>query len=263
MAAGMLLLLAAIMLSTVGDYGITGDEAVRNRYGRKLLRWYTSLGSDRAAVANVDISRDGGVFEITTGLVQEVLVADANLAEVSPGETGELLMTGPQLTVGYLDDPERTARAFVVPPGRQAVYYRTGDLVRRPVGGAPLLYLGRADNQIKIQGYRVELGEVEQVLRDVSGAEVAVALGWPQGGVVADSVVAFIVAPSVPMERIRAEMVKRLPPYVQPSKILIAADWPLNSNGKIDRAALYRLVQQEQGAPGAQESTPRRGGDAG
>jgi hypothetical protein len=72
MAAGMLLLLAAIMLSTVGDYGITGDEAVRNRYGRKLLRWYTSLGSDRAAVANVDISRDGGVFEITTGLVQAI-----------------------------------------------------------------------------------------------------------------------------------------------------------------------------------------------
>lgn len=195
----------------------------------------------------------------------DVLVADANLAEVAPGETGELLMTGPQLTVGYLDDAERTARAFVVPPGRQAVYYRTGDLVRRPVGGAPLIYLGRADNQIKIQGYRVELGEVEQVLREVSGAEVAVALGWPQGGVVADSVVAFIDAPSVPMERIRAEIVKRLPPYVQPSKILVAADWPLNSNGKIDRAALYSLAQQEQVVPGSvggQESPPRRGGDA-
>ncbi|HEY6552563.1 MAG TPA: glycosyltransferase family 39 protein, partial [Vicinamibacteria bacterium] len=72
MAAGALLLLAAIMLSTVGDYGITGDEAVRNRYGRKLIRWYTSLGADRAAVANVDISRDGGLFEITTGLAQAI-----------------------------------------------------------------------------------------------------------------------------------------------------------------------------------------------
>ncbi len=64
------------MLSTVGDYGITGDEAVRNRYGRKLLRWYTTLGADRAAVADVDISRDGGLFEITTGLVQEVSPLD-------------------------------------------------------------------------------------------------------------------------------------------------------------------------------------------
>ncbi|MCB9885705.1 MAG: amino acid adenylation domain-containing protein [Planctomycetes bacterium] len=179
----------------------------------------------------------------------DVLIADANLVEVPPGEVGELLMTGPQLTMGYLDDPERTARAFVVPPGKQVVYYRTGDLVRRPIGSAPLVYLGRADNQIKIQGYRVELGEVEQVLRDVSGAEVAVALGWPRGGVVADSVVCFIDAGQVPVEQIRAEVVRRLPPYLQPSKIVVTEKWPLNSNGKIDRGALYEQLEDAHGAP--------------
>jgi non-ribosomal peptide synthetase component F len=92
----------------------------------------------------------------------EVLVADERLHEVAPGEVGELLMTGPQLSLGYLDDPEKTAGAFVTPPGREQVFYRTGDRVRRSDGRRPLVYLGRVDSQIKIQGYRVELGEIRR-----------------------------------------------------------------------------------------------------
>ncbi|WP_257825636.1 AMP-binding protein [Rhizobacter sp. J219] len=87
----------------------------------------------------------------------KVLVADEQLREVPVGEAGELLMTGPQLTLGYYKDADRTAAAFVVPPGQSEVYYRTGDRVRRPQPGQPLVYFGRIDNQIKIQGYRVEL----------------------------------------------------------------------------------------------------------
>jgi hypothetical protein len=76
MAAGVFLLLAALMLATVADYGVTGDEGVRHRYGRKLVSWYTSLGADRRAVADVDISRDGGLFEITAGLAEQVSPLD-------------------------------------------------------------------------------------------------------------------------------------------------------------------------------------------
>jgi 4-amino-4-deoxy-L-arabinose transferase-like glycosyltransferase len=70
------LALAAIMLGTFLDYGLTGDEAVRQRYGRRLLRWYATLGADRDAVKDVDISRDGGLFEILAGLAAQVSPLD-------------------------------------------------------------------------------------------------------------------------------------------------------------------------------------------
>jgi hypothetical protein len=76
MAAAVWVLLAGIMLATVVDYGVTGDEGVRHRYGRKLWRWYASLGADRTAVADVDISRDGGLFEISAGLAERVSPLD-------------------------------------------------------------------------------------------------------------------------------------------------------------------------------------------
>jgi non-ribosomal peptide synthetase component F len=113
---------------------------------------------------------------------------------VPRGEAGELLLAGAQVTPGYWQDAERTAKAFVVPPGETEVFYRTGDRVRWPDGG-PLLYLGRVDNQVKIQGYRVELGEIEAVLRDVGRTEVAIALGWPLSTSGADGVVGFVQAP--------------------------------------------------------------------
>jgi hypothetical protein len=68
--------LAGVMLTTFLQYGITGDEAVRQRYGRRLLRWYATLGADRAAVQDVDISRDGGLFEILSGLAAQVSPLD-------------------------------------------------------------------------------------------------------------------------------------------------------------------------------------------
>src|SRR5262249_28346453 len=108
-----------------------------------------------------------------------VLVVDENLAEVSPGKKGELLMNGPQMSLGYWKDSEKTKSAFVLPPGREQIFYRTGDCVRRPVENGPLNYLGRLDFQIKIRGHRVELGEIESVVREASGFDGVVAVGWP------------------------------------------------------------------------------------
>ena len=99
----------------------------------------------------------------------KVLVADGELNEVSAGGEGELLMNGPQMSLGYWRDPEKTAAAFVVPPGWREVFYRTGDRVRKPVEDGPLAHLGRTDFQIKVNGHRVELGEIEAVARQESG----------------------------------------------------------------------------------------------
>lgn len=173
----------------------------------------------------------------------KVLVADEQLQEVPVGETGELLMTGPQLTLGYYKDAERTTAAFVIPPGETETYYRTGDRVRKPAAGKPLIYLGRVDNQIKIQGYRVELGEVEAVLREEAGVEVAIAIGWPVTASGADGIVGFIGTDQADTAAIRERVIARLPPYMHPSELRLVADFPLNSNGKVDRKALRELLQ--------------------
>jgi len=172
----------------------------------------------------------------------EIRVADEDLNEVPRGEPGELLMTGPQMTPGYWEDPEKTAKAFVVPPGETRTFYRTGDRVRWPEG-APVVYLGRVDNQIKIQGYRVELGEIEAVLRDVSGAEVGIAVGWPQTASGADGVVGFVNAAGGDAAAILAAARERLPGYMQPSAVHLVDTFPLNANGKVDRKALLERLK--------------------
>ncbi|MDQ3033997.1 MAG: amino acid adenylation domain-containing protein [Myxococcota bacterium] len=178
----------------------------------------------------------------------DVLVCDEQQREVAPGETGELLMSGPQLTLGYFRDEEKTKAAFVVPPGKERIYYRTGDRVRRPTSGAPLVYLGRVDNQIKIQGYRVELGEIEAVLREVSGSDVAIAIGWPKNASGADGIVGFVGLDRADgaegdADAIRATASGRLPSYMQPREIRFVREWPLNSNGKVDRKVLTAWLE--------------------
>jgi amino acid adenylation domain-containing protein len=178
------------------------------------------------------------------------LVVDEEMRLVAKGEVGELLMTGPQLTLGYWKDPEKTAAAFIVPPEKDEVYYRTGDRVRRPVGERPLVYLGRVDNQIKVHGYRVELGEIEAALRETSGIEGAVAVGWPVTDSGAGGIVAFLEGTEGDidkegLEKVAAALKERMPSYMVPRTIRLLAPFPLNSNGKIDRKALLQLLQDK------------------
>jgi amino acid adenylation domain-containing protein len=172
----------------------------------------------------------------------EARVVDEQLREVPRGEAGELIMTGVQTALGYLEDPEKTAAAFVHPPGEDRIFYRTGDRVKWGEG-KPLVYLGRVDNQIKIQGYRVELGEIEAVLREESQAEVAIAVGWPRTASGADGIVAFVGAPDADPDAILARVKARLPGYLQPSRVILVNDFPLNANGKVDRKALQARLE--------------------
>lgn len=170
------------------------------------------------------------------------LVVDERLREVAAGGSGELLMGGPQVARGYWRDPERTAAAFVTPPGRASRYYRTGDLVQRDGPGRPLHYLGRIDQQIKIRGNRVELGEIEAALRQAAGVDLAVAVGWPVTPAGADGIVAFVSGRDVDLDGVREAARHRLPSYMQPRSFRMLADMPLNPNGKVDRKALVALL---------------------
>jgi amino acid adenylation domain-containing protein len=165
-------------------------------------------------------------------------VVDAQMREVPVGGEGELLISGPQVTPGYWQSPERTAASFIQLPGSDQVHYRTGDLVRRPAAGGPIPYLGRLDFQIKISGVRIELGEVEQALRAAAGTDLAVAVGWPQTTSGASGIVAFIVKPGADAAAIRNQLKATLPSVMVPKDIHVIDDMPLNVNGKIDRKAL-------------------------
>jgi amino acid adenylation domain-containing protein len=174
----------------------------------------------------------------------EAFIAGDDLRAVDPAVGGELLVTGPQTTLGYLDDAEKTAAAFPIPPGRTETFYRTGDRVMARAQDGPLLYLGRVDHQIKVRGYRVELGEIEAVLRDVTKSEGVVAVGWPRTEAGASAVEAFVQSSELDAAQAIAATSEKLPDYMTPRRIHALDTLPLNANGKFDRGALVALLEE-------------------
>ena len=174
----------------------------------------------------------------------QVLVVDENLEEIEPGATGELLMNGPQMTPGYWRDPEKTASAFITPPGKDEQYYKTGDRVRRPIGDAPLTHLGRVDFQVKIHGHRVELGEIESVVRETSGLDGVVAMGWPVTASGAAGIAVFLEGKQMDKSTLKNKISDSLPDYMVPKEYIFLDRIPLNVNGKYSRAALQEMLKE-------------------
>src|SRR5262245_12166935 len=174
----------------------------------------------------------------------EVIIVDEELRDVENGAPGELLVTGPQLSLGYWQEEETTRKAFVRLPAKPGVYYRTGDRVRRQTPGKPLIYLGRVDSQIKVLGHRVELGEVESAVRKASGLDGVVALGWPMTASGAEAIQVFLQAEEVDVKSLLAEIKRKLPPYMVPRNTHVLSHFPLNANGKFDRAALRKKLDE-------------------
>ena len=169
-------------------------------------------------------------------------VVDDAQQTVSDGTPGELRLAGPQVTGGYFEDPERTAGAFVLDGGD--TYYRTGDRVVRDPHTGTLAYLGRTDHQIKVRGFRVELGDVEAAVRDVLKIDTVVALGWPKNAAGADAITVFADADAIARGPTTRALRARLPGYMVPKKIIATRDFPLNANGKVDRGALMQRLEE-------------------
>ncbi|MFI6099284.1 amino acid adenylation domain-containing protein [Lentzea sp. NPDC051213] len=165
-------------------------------------------------------------------------VLDERLRPVPPGAPGELCLAGDALADGYHDDPERTAEQFreVELDGVTERIYRTGDLVRELPGGG-LSYLGRLDHQVKLNGFRVELGEVEAAMLAAPGVRDAVAIvrrhddGHGQ-------LIGYVTPSEVDVEAVRAVLADRLPPYMVPPHLLALAEFPRLPSGKTDRKLL-------------------------
>jgi acyl-coenzyme A synthetase/AMP-(fatty) acid ligase len=219
------------------------NSAIENLYGPTELtiactayRWENTSSP---AECEHEVAPIGAPFDD-----MEVIIVDEELREVENGAAGELLVTGPQLSLGYWQEEERTRKAFVRLPGRPGVYYRTGDRVRRQTPGKPLIYLGRVDSQIKVLGHRVELGEVESAVRKASGLDGVVALGWPMTASGAEAIEVFLQAEEVDVKSLLAEIKRKLPPYMVPRNIRPLSRFPLNANGKFDRSALLKKLEE-------------------
>ncbi len=167
---------------------------------------------------------------------------DAEGRPVATGETGELYVGGDGLAHGYLGAPAATALAFVPDPfdprpGRRM--YRTGDQVRLLSGGR-FEFVGRRDDQVKVRGFRVELGEIDQALRrgpEVGDAAVLASATEHGTEIVACVTAAIGPAASLDLPALTARLRRELPEYMVPT--LIALDRiPVNANGKADRSAL-------------------------
>ncbi|HEX6355903.1 non-ribosomal peptide synthase/polyketide synthase [Actinophytocola sp.] len=165
-------------------------------------------------------------------------VLDASLRPTPVGVSGELHLGGRGLARGYLDRPGLTADRFIADPfgAPGARMYRTGDVVRWNVAGE-LEYLGRLDHQVKIRGFRIELGEIEAALLghgDVADAVVTVR--QEESG--HKRLVAYVVAPALDVADLRGFLGRTLPDYMVPSAFVALDELPLNTSGKLDRAAL-------------------------
>jgi acyl-coenzyme A synthetase/AMP-(fatty) acid ligase len=175
-------------------------------------------------------------------------IVDPNGVFLSPGEIGELAVSGPQVAAGYFDDPQLTKQRFrslAHPTFGRAVFYLTGDLAYEDADGH-FHHLGRIDHQVKILGRRVELEEIESHLRAVTGGE-AIVVAWPvQDG--AHGVVAFVAGGEWTPEGAQEALRGRLPSYMVPQQILRRISLPLSANGKLNRGALLRELEQMQHA---------------
>ncbi|MEU2612182.1 amino acid adenylation domain-containing protein [Micromonospora sp. NPDC007271] len=185
-------------------------------------------------------------------------VVDTDLRPVPPGQTGELLLGGPGLAAGYLNRPALTAERFVPDPysgDAGARLYRTGDLVRRDPDGR-IVYLGRADRQVKVRGQRIELGEIEAVLAGHPGVAAAAVEAVP--GPLGPELVGFLTPADAPDdEEIRRYAATRLTTAMLPARLLRLAQLPVSPvSGKLDRAALRELAAAGRPAAPAPEAEP-------
>ncbi|MFE5689333.1 AMP-binding protein, partial [Streptomyces sp. NPDC056512] len=234
--------------------GALPHTVVSNGYGPTENTTFTTVHT---------MTEPGGATTVPVGRPvhgTDVLLLDERLHTVNDGETGELYALGAGLAHGYLNNAGLTAARFVAAPsgtpgGRM---YRTGDLARRTADGT-LEFLGRADGQVKVRGFRIEAGEVVAALTAlpaVARAEVVA----PRDSSGTRRLIAYVVPADAGARPsaldMRTQLAKTLPAYAVPALVRVVDDLPLTPNGKVDRTTLEHRTVQERPEVNAQHREP-------
>ncbi|WP_241265745.1 non-ribosomal peptide synthetase [Streptomyces boncukensis] len=246
---------------------VLGGEALPDRLWKELraldgLAAFNMYGPTECTVDAVQAPLDTAAGPVLGRPIPGArgYVLDAALRAVPPGVTGELYVAGAGLARGYLRRPGRTAERFVAdpygPPGSRM--YRTGDLARWSADGL-LVFAGRADDQVKVRGHRVEPGEVEAVLAAHPHIAQAAVIARDDGH--GDTRLAAYVVPAAGTgadpDELRSFLRERVPDHMVPSAFVPLAALPLTENGKLDRGALPVPAPATTAASGRSPRTPR------
>jgi D-alanine--poly(phosphoribitol) ligase subunit 1 len=212
---------------------------------------WNTYGPTEATVATTSIRIDAAVLEQYSPLPvgrampgSEVFIVNGNLKLLPANQRGEIIIAGPNVSPGYLARPDLSADAFFQHHGQRA--YRTGDFGR--FRDNLLFFEGRMDEQIKLSGYRIELGDVEENLRALATVRDAIVIpiikdGTPQ------SLAAFVLLAARDdashfnlSHELRKQLSERLPTYMLPRKFIFLDAFPMTPNGKVDRASLAKSL---------------------
>jgi non-ribosomal peptide synthetase-like protein len=237
--------IATLRLIILGGEACPASLAARwSRPGRKIFNSYGP--TETTVVATVAELRPGAPVTIGRPIANYTCyVVSEALELLAPGTEGELLIGGPGVATGYLRRDRLTREKFIKNPffddAPDPVLYRSGDAVEIDSAGQ-ILFRGRIDDQVKVRGFRVELGEIEAKLTEAESiAQAAVVLRNDDGQ---EQLVAFVV-PSFESEidtkRLRRHLRATVPPYMVPSRFEVVLTLPKLASGKIDRKALKQV----------------------
>ena len=238
----------SVRIFTFGGEGFPKNELKKlfNIYGKqsKLINVYGPTEGTCICSSYDVVEKD---FEDMTSLAPlgtinpnfDYVVVNEHMEKVGPGEKGELCLTGPNVSLGYYNDIDRTAQNFIQNPTittHKDITYRSGDLVHERDG--LLWFSGRIDNQIKHMGYRIELEEIESALNSIHDINESAVL-YDRVKLNYGKIVAFVGTKNdVSESQLKNALHKLLPDYMIPSIINIKDQLPKNRNGKIDKRRL-------------------------
>jgi D-alanine--poly(phosphoribitol) ligase subunit 1 len=244
------------MLPRVRRFLFCGETLAPQTAAQLLARFpqaqvWNMYGPTEATVATTSVQIDAVILEkyspLPVGRVMpgtRVFIVDENGVEVSENERGEIIIAGPNVSPGYAGRSDLTDRAFFEYHDQRA--YRTGDLGR--FRDSLLFFEGRIDEQIKLTGYRIELGDVEANLRALPTVRDAVVIPVIKSGA-AQSLTAFVTLTTRNetsdfqlAHNLRRQLAERLPAYMLPRKFILLNVFPMTANGKVDRAALAKSL---------------------
>jgi aryl carrier-like protein len=218
----------------MADRLLSGAGRLWNMYGPTETTIWSSVN---------EITRNSGAITIGPPLANTQFYAlDGNMQEVPTGSTGELFIGGDGVARGYHRQVEQTRARFLPDPFRPGTgsrLYRTGDLVRVREDGR-LQYLGRADQQIKLRGFRIEIEEIERVIMDVEGVDQAVVQLRTDPSADQRLVAYLTTKENVRLEsgKLREALLRRLPEYMVPLHFQLMNALPVTTNQKCDRRML-------------------------